>query len=1749
MKRAAACLLALCLILQGPASLMTSFADFGQRGVASPSNSVSASPSSAWKENESEGKNGELKVEIRGVLPVQRAAEWELFLTKDEELSDQGTLQFEAVESAGVYSSGSYTFTDLPRGKYQLLVKSLNGGYEDYIQKNISINGDRASILLLNDYPEKYGYTGNKMPGVIRMGDVNGDGQIDGEDMEELIDAIDEAESNSTDSRCDFNGDGEVDLVDLQYFTIFYKNKSNTKATVTSQALVNPDAVTASSSNAVFSVDTLKEVFAGNSSEALKLETAEETAITPETPVEVSAEIEQGLTAAGFTIQPVIGSGNTIRDGFVTVECEGEDDPVVFKIENGVAVRQTGAKARAAFRSASPRSGAEDSAAGRTIVIDLGRQVAIKKVTITVTAALEKEATLVEISKVEFLNNMENRIPEPEMNIPENLNAVAGRESFDLTWKRAVNVTGYEAEVTGRVKSGIKTAVIPVSENRLSVESIQNEDLINGEDYTVRVQSVNGAWKSGYSESVKVTPEASKRPDPPEGITVKGGYRSLDVSWKKMKDTDSYSLFYREYDDADGSYIRIDNIENTTQTIPNLKDETKYDIYLTGTNKIGESAPSMHYSGTTESVNAPVTPNYKLINVAGENGGTEHIKAVNNHGGTADSEFAVADNDAVSAWVRNDWDAGCVYPGESKSPTVTLDDSYTMDTVVIIPDQAQKFAYTDATFFYWPEGKNSQVQAAGTFSRKTSSNGKTYYEFQTSQPVTTDRVQVRLTTGYGPSSRISIAEMKFYYYDPIEHEVYDLFADDMHLSLKEGVTQESIDSLRARLEVKDEVSGELHPKKEILERELTTAEQILKDEALADILTIDNRVTKKADGSITFGGGLNAWQPLGVTAMAGDTVMVYVGSPEKKTGDSTNLRLIATQYHGESSAWSKTIGMLKAGINEITIPKITDLDVEQGGQLYVEYTGAQGKERYSVRVSGGHQIPTLNVTMASDSNAARALVTKYVEELEATAANLETEHENHKKAHDGDWSSAKKNCILGATDIVTKYMMFSVSSQQILAGLSGGTVEEKAEQLYQSLTAADEMVNLFYQHKGLSSDPDAGEKNKLPVSRLNLRYQRMFAGAFMYAGGLHIGIEWGSIPGLTRGVPVKADPKGRYESGQYFGWGIAHEIGHEINEGAYAIAEITNNYFSVLAQAHDTNDSVRFQYPEVYKKVTSGVTGRSSNVFTQLGLYWQLHLAYDMGGYNYKTYDKYRDQFNNLFFARVDSYVRNTEAAPKPGGVSLSLSGDVDNKLMRLACAAAEKNILEFFERWGMVPDETTKKYAQQFEKETRAIWFVNDEARAYVLKNGKDGSVAASTVVEADLSYTENSNEVTIHLASQSKKPEAMLGYEIYRSETIKSHVEKKPVGFVTADQTEFVDSVSTVNNRVFTYEVVGYDKYLNATKPVVLEPVKVSHGGVIDKSDWTVTTNMVSAEDKVDEEINPDTVTMEAIGKVIDNDAGTTYTGKTVAGSNGKAPAASVTIHLNREETITGLTYKLSNADNAAGSPIGNFKVEISDTGADGSWTQVKAGTFSVAQGQLVNGSETVYFNKNDDTWLYAYDTSYIRITAVDQKGTDISISEIDLLGQTGDDIDFGQTDSIGILKEDYHAGHGESGEAVIPKGSLIFTGTYKGNPAYNVVLLYDEQGKIVGGTDEAGNISAAQMIFAEVPEHGELGETSSGTWIYYIEPGNFKKDALPKRVRAELYRVDNAHDNRGERLVSNTLFVDMPEKLPVIEIKAQD
>ena len=102
------------------------------------------------------------------------------------------------------------------------------------------------------------------------------------------------------------------------------------------------------------------------------------------------------------------------------------------------------------------------------------------------------------------------------------------------------------------------------------------------------------------------------------------------------------------------------------------------------------------------------------------------------------------------------------------------------------------------------------------------------------------------------------------------------------------------------------------------------------------------------------------------------------------------------------------------------------------------------------------------------------------------------------------------------------HMMISAPATQILAGLGSGSQTEK---LANTVEAMDDMMELFYQHKGLTdrfaegTDASVISKNHLPSQHLNIRYMKMFSGAFMYAAGNHIGIEWGcSRPIIRRSI-------------------------------------------------------------------------------------------------------------------------------------------------------------------------------------------------------------------------------------------------------------------------------------------------------------------------------------------------------------------------------------------------------------------------------------------------------------------------------------------------------------------------------------------------------------------------------------------------------------------------------------------------------
>ena len=198
-------------------------------------------------------------------------------------------------------------------------------------------------------------------------------------------------------------------------------------------------------------------------------------------------------------------------------------------------------------------------------------------------------------------------------------------------------------------------------------------------------------------------------------------------------------------------------------------------------------------------------------------------------------------------------------------------------------------------------------------------------------------------------------------------------------------------------------------------------------------------------------------------------------------------------------------------------------------------------------------------------------------------------------------------------------------ADQVLAGLNGVS-NDAVNTMYQNVLAWEEVLFVANKVQGIidADIPFSGYQYPMTV-RQNIRYMRMFAGAFMYAAGNHVGIEYGSASALVCGKPTSANTG---SSNGLFGWGIAHEIGHNMDK--LGKAEVTNNIYSLAVQAWngnnmatDTRLTKSNKWDSIYNKVAVGREGVANDVFVQLGMYWQLHLAYDDAGSPLKFYNEF----------------------------------------------------------------------------------------------------------------------------------------------------------------------------------------------------------------------------------------------------------------------------------------------------------------------------------------------------------------------------------------------------------------------------------------------------------------------------------------------------------------------------------------------
>ena len=411
---------------------------------------------------------------------------------------------------------------------------------------------------------------------------------------------------------------------------------------------------------------------------------------------------------------------------------------------------------------------------------------------------------------------------------------------------------------------------------------------------------------------------------------------------------------------------------------------------------MGSSPRSNVAIGETTSIEPAVMPEYKLINRSNGYGQlTTHIKSavlrpwrdkanmidspldIDENGEPKAvqggySALGVVDDSYDSHLYVSDWDFGGFYHNYSqKGIEITFDKAYKINTFAFA--QIENLGeFVDAKVWYkdMTTGKIvGPIDAAQIVTKKGVGTERQYTTVKLPEPIESDTIQITVGRRYSYISKLSIAELRFYEYDSIEDDINNLYADQMHTTIRSDVKEQDFIDLQTRLNTKDEMCDEYHPDKDSLQKELDLAKLIFDTENLKDVVKIDTTVTKAKDSHITFRSGLNAWQPLGVVAHSNEVIKVFVGNPNKKSGEATNLNLIATQYYPEAAHWTTEVRKgLKVGLNEITIPKIDSLDKESGGSLYIEYTGNNPSEIYGVRVVGGDYIPVLDLSKFDETD-------------------------------------------------------------------------------------------------------------------------------------------------------------------------------------------------------------------------------------------------------------------------------------------------------------------------------------------------------------------------------------------------------------------------------------------------------------------------------------------------------------------------------------------------------------------------------------------------------------------------------------------------------------------------------------------------------------------------------------------------------------------------------------------------------------
>ena len=756
------------------------------------------------------------------------------------------------------------------------------------------------------------------------------------------------------------------------------------------------------------------------------------------------------------------------------------------------------------------------------------------------------------------------------------------------------------------------------------------------------------------------------------------------------------------------------------------------------------------------------------------------------------------------------------------------------------------------------------------------------------------------------------------------------------------------------------------------------------------------------------------------------------------------MTVYATQFNAEASAWQASMGTLENGRNVLTVPKIGSQNTPRGGSLYLTYSGSS-PDSIRLHIRRAVDIPVLELSGGADQTAA---ISGYLAELDRY---LQTYSVGTSQT---DWRNV--------TEISLPSVLLSLPAGAVQAGLRNA---DRVTQLANAAAAWEDVMSICRDVQGIDG---------VMESRQNIRCMQMFTGAFMYAAGSHIGIGYGSCSGMVGGTPLSllsGSGNGLY------GWGIAHEIGHNMDK--LGKAEITNNIYSLAVQTSDgfqntlpSRLEASGKYAAIFNKTAQARPGASGDVFVQLGMYWQLHLAYDEGSDPLNFYHRFFTAWKaGTYFTGSDSY---------------------DDKVALTASGVAGRDLTAFFTHWGMTLSDSTKSRLAAYPAESRAVWYLNDQSRRDRL-NGLTGGAGTVSAQAAPV----GENQFRLTLSAQPAGTAGVQGYEIRRN--------GQAIAFTTSGT--YTDTIGSGNNRTYTYTVAAYDTLGNLIGTAVTGENKVSYDMLVESSAYSVSR----------------------------------------AGD-------AVTFTMTQPTAVSGIRLPLE------GLGSGEFRVTV--TTADGTETTVRVSDFTNGNQDEDLSHFISYFQMagapNGDARIGCYQAASVTITGVPAAVAD---SDIRLISYAGDNIEFLEGATVGVMQSPYDYGSG-----VIEAGTLVVTGTFRGDPVYNTVRIMGEFAApdMTGDGDSVAEpvqryLNGTALLFVEEAPDGIYTDIPNGIFIF-IPDEQAEKDLqgldtscgveniLPSRIRAELWRTDTPDSAEGTHCTAETLWINSPggDELPQVVVK---